>query len=140
MTDTDGVGGNRGEYCSYTIPDVGPFDDHDDSEWELSNFAVTQADRNHTIAAVAGCARAQLMNGTIVRRDGTSLAAPAVAGILYLADFSRCLGDTPGTCYAEVRLDAQNRTTANPNHGFIGDPRYDLPGRYYGYLITADPY
>ncbi len=133
--DTDARPGWLGADC-----DSNGWISRDDYYAGFSNYAVADADRNHTIAAVGACAQAERHDGSIATVHGTSFAAPAVAGILYLADFNRCSGDAPETCYAEVRADAQQRSQSDLNYGFIGDPFAPVSNRYYGYLVTADPY
>ena len=114
----------------------------DESKGTVSNWAGT-GDASHTIAAVGFCpTTVDLNNVPSSTVSGTSFAAPAVAGMIYLADFSRCATwVTAEQCQAYIRDDAYNRTFNDRRYGFSGDPLNNpISGRYYGYLATSRNY
>jgi hypothetical protein len=71
------------------------------------------------------------------RLSGTRQASAAVAGTAALCIARRACPGTPAQIIQELRADAAAFNQANPCHGFQGDPRHPLSGKYYGYLIRA---
>ena len=137
MTDTDGLPGGLGPKPSCV---TGQFDD---TYGTYSNYAATTTDSSHTIAAPGTCIVSDKNGGGTSVYQGTSQAAPHVAGAVALClndggVAGACAGLTPSQVIAKIRSDAQaNATTSN---GFSGDPLRPLTGRYYGYLLNAGAY
>lgn len=119
--------------------------DVDDTAADFSNYTtVGSSGPAHTIAAPGVC-----INSTYVTRSGnkmvatyatisgTSMASPHVAGAAALCALGPCSGMAPAAVITKLRADAD----AQPgSYGFTGDPDSPIGGRYYGYLVTADPY
>ncbi|MGW6405216.1 S8 family serine peptidase [Streptomyces sp. NPDC055134] len=73
--------------------------------------------------------------------SGTSFSAPAVTGVTALCIAKdRCGDSTPARNLRTIVSDAMKYNHANPRYGFFGDPRRPIPGRHYGYLVSADRY
>ena len=89
MSDNDGTAGGTGE-----PPTCRP-GESDDKYATFSNFAVSAADQNHTIAAPGVCIRSDWYNGGDNTISGTSMAAPHVAGAVALCINS---GGAGGPC------------------------------------------
>ncbi len=136
MADTDGLPGGVG-------PPTCVKHEHDDFYASYSNYAGSAAEQAHTIAAPGVCVLSDGLGGRTSTYDGTSQAAPHVAGSVAL-----CLNDggVPGPCaglgpaatLARIRADAAAASTAAS--GFTGDPWHSLAGRYFGYLVSASGY
>ena len=139
MTDTDGVPGGLGGTASC--------DSHQtvDRYATYSNYAssTSPADQAHLVAAPGTCVLSDGLGGKLSTYEGTSQAAPHVAGTVALCinDSSvdgPCAGLSPAGVIAKVRSDAQSAATAD--NGFIGDPLHPVSGKYFGYLVTASGY
>jgi subtilisin family serine protease len=140
VADSDGLPGGAGgaTTCSWHLPD--------DQFATFSNFAVTSADQDHTIAAPGVCILSdRLGGGTTSDFSGTSMASPHVAGSAALCIGPKkkkqrgvCYGMTPAQIRVKLRTDAAAHATLG--NGFNGDPNHPIVGRYYGYLVEASGY
>ena len=113
----------------------------DDAWASFSDFAVSEADAAHVVAAPGICIRSTVPGGQATD-SGTSAASPHVAGVIAL-----CMGEggVPGPCSgmssAEViqQIRADAAANATPGNGFLGDPNHPL-GPYFGFMVSAlDP-
>lgn len=131
MSDSDGRPGGLGPSCSSA----------DDTYAGYSNFALTEAAADHTIAAPGSCIRSTWPGGGHRTLSGTSMAAPHVAGAVAL-----CLGEAgargpcadlaPAEIISRLRADAQSRAAADGGYGFGGDPLRVSGSLYFGHLIA----
>jgi subtilisin family serine protease len=113
----------------------------DDSAAPFSNFATTNADQAHTVAAPGRCIVTDFLGGQLALESGTSFSSPLVAGAAALCIASGpCAGLTPAQIMQKLVSDASAYNTANPGYGFAGDPLRPQAGRYYGYLVPAALY
>ena len=138
MSDNDGTAGGTGG-----PPTCRP-GESDDKYATFSNFAVSAADQNHTIAAPGVCIRSDWYNGGDNTISGTSMAAPHVAGAVALCINSGgaggpCAPLAPAQIIDQMRADAETRS-AEADYGFVGDPRQPVDDRYYGYLVSGGSY
>lgn len=136
MTDTDGIPGGTG-------PRPCVKGQKDDTYGTYSNYAVSAADQAHTIAAPGTCVVSDAIGGGTSTYEGTSQAAPHVAGTVALClndggTAGPCSGLSPAGVIARVRSDAQAYATSL--NGFLGDPFHPLTGKYYGYLAYPGGY
>ncbi len=136
MTDTDGRPGGLG-------PKPCTKGQLDDTHATSSDYAVSAAEQAHTIAAPGTCVTSDGLGGRLSTYDGTSQAAPHVAGSLALCFndggiAGPCAGLSPAAAIARVRADAAADATAL--NGFKGDPWHPLTGKYFGYLVNASAY
>lgn len=136
MTDTDGLPGGLGPKPCVTRQ-------LDDTYATSSNYAVSAGEQDHTIAAPGTCITSDGLGGKTSTYDGTSQAAPHVAGTLALCIndggvAGPCSGLTPAAAIAKVRADAAAASTSA--NGFTGDPWHPLTGKYFGYLVSALTY
>jgi hypothetical protein len=134
VTNFDGLPGGLGtDPCG-----VGATDDTPASK---SNYAVSAADRAHTLAAPGVCPYTTLKGNRYgYVQSGTSLAAAALTGVVL--DCLRAGGACAGaTTVAEVHhiLISQARAAAERGRTFAGDPLSPVTGRYYGYLASTVP-
>jgi hypothetical protein len=134
MLDTDGAPGGLGVECESI---------DDDAALPLSNWAGSDADAAHTIAAPGGCVLSTALGGGTTTMTGTSMATPHVAGAVALCigegtDAGPCAGMTPAQTIATMRSTAAG-AAANIN-GFDGDPFHAMAGKYYGHLVHASPW
>jgi len=138
MSDSDGLPGGTGG------PPACRPSETDDMYASFSNFAVSAADQNHTIAGPGVCINSdRLGGGTINTFSGTSMASPHNAGTASLCIGSNrhpgpCAGMTPAQVIQKLRSDAASHATLS--NGFIGDPNHPVTGRYYGFLVEASGY
>jgi subtilisin family serine protease len=116
----------------------------DDRPASFSNFALTSAGAQHTIAAPGMCIRSTYQGDTYGTMSGTSMATPHVAGAVALClneggTNGPCAGKSPGQIVAHMRSTAADRTGDEPAFGFVGDPSRPVgsPQEYYGYLVAA---
>lgn len=112
----------------------------DDTYASFSNYAVSVADQNHTVAAPGVCLWSTFKNQSYGWMSGTSMAAPHATGVVELCILSgRCAG-APGDTIARVRSDSITYNYNNTNWGFKGDPLRPVTGKYFGVLIRAAQY
>jgi subtilisin len=142
MADSDGAPGKLGPspFCGQ----------QDETAATFSNFAVTVADQNHTMAGPGVCINSdRLGGGTRSDFSGTSMATPHVAGAVSLCIGAPrkpgpCAGMTPAQIIQKLRADAAAHATPGPipgsSNGFIGDPNHPIAGKYYGFLLEASAY
>jgi subtilisin len=136
MSDNDGKAGGTGGSPTCRSGES------DDKYATFSNFAVSAADQNHTIAAPGVCIRSDWYNGGYNTISGTSMAAPHVAGAVALCINSGgvggpCAGLAPVQITQQMRSDAETRSA---DYGFVSDPRQPVANRYYGYLVSGGSY
>lgn len=137
MTDTDGLPGGTGppDPC-HTQPVQ-----TDDTPATFSNFATSQADMAHTLAAPAVCDSSDYLGSNVATDSGTSFASPLGTGVVAL-----CIADGPcGGLSAKATIrkvinDTTRYNTKNPTWGFSGDPLRPVTGKYYGWLLQAGLY
>ncbi|MER5894412.1 S8 family serine peptidase [Streptomyces sp. NPDC001876] len=142
MADFDGRPGGDADQDCYGS-DAG-LDGHADDQASLlfSNFARSQADRRHTVAAPGVCIETTGSPGfPYVVEQGTNYAAPAVTGVAALCIAKgRCGTSSPGRNLRTIVDDATKYNRSHPRYGFLGDPLRPIKGRYYGPLVAANRY
>jgi subtilisin family serine protease len=131
MNDHDGAAGAQGTTAGCRI---------DDRAAGYSNYATQDADRAHMIAAPGTCITSTWLGGAYATIDGTSMAAPHVAGAAALClgeggEPGPCAGLTPAEIIERLRSEARAFRLANPGSGFLGDPEAPLGANHYGYLL-----
>src|SRR3954447_18597142 len=137
MSDTDGLPGGIGGAPSCVKGEA------DDRYASYSNFAVGAAAAAHTIAGPGTCVVSDKAGGGTSTYNGTSQAAPHVAGALALCEGSDgiagpCAGLAPAAVIQRLRADSASAATLA--NGFSGDPLRALTGRQYGNLVAAGLY
>jgi subtilisin len=140
MSDFDGRPGAQATPTCYGT-DFGQLGDRDDAAASYSNFATTEEDRAHTVAAPGTCVTGPLPGSLYAAAAGTSFSAPLVSGTAALCiDSGLCAeGDPVGTA-ERIRADASDHNTADQAYGFDGDPVRTAGVRYYGFLVRAAAY
>jgi subtilisin family serine protease len=132
--DTDGLPGGKG-------PDACPPSTiamTDDTAASFSNFAVSAADQQHTVAAPGACITSTSPGGAYTTaHSGTSFASPVTAGTLALClQAGSCPGGDGVRSVARFRELVAAYNENNPGYGFAGDPLRPNGDRYYGNLVT----
>jgi subtilisin len=134
MADSDGLPGGVGgpEPCLQQADDTPAF---------FSNFAVSQADQAHALAAPAVCVSSDYFGSDVATDSGTSFASPLGTGVvaLCIAD-GPCGGPSAKATIRKVINDTTRYNTKNPTWGFQGDPAHPVAGKYYGWLLQAGLY
>jgi subtilisin family serine protease len=143
IADLDGQPGGKAAPDCYGL-DLGPYGVADDTPAPFSNYAGTRRDLLHTIAAPAVCVETSFppeLPDAYFFADGTSLAAPAVAGTIALCiTDGKCRAGHPARNLLTVQADTASYNLSHRGYGYEGDPFRPLPGRSYGFLVTAAPY
>jgi len=139
VSDSDGLPGASGGASPCNSAEA------DDRAAGYSNFALTAAGSDHTLAAPGTCIRSTMPGGGYGRMSGTSMATPHVAGLvaLCLEEGGRsgaCAGLAPAEIIQRMRLEAAARAAADGGYGFLGDPQRVLSGRVYGNLAWVAPH
>jgi hypothetical protein len=122
---------------------IGQAAEADDTAASFSNFAVSPVDRLHTVAAPGVCVETtfppSLGFGDYGPATGTSFAAPAVAGtVASCIAHARCRPDSPARTIVGLQARTAAYNLSHPSFGFRSDPLRPVPGRFYGFLLTAD--
>jgi subtilisin len=143
ISDFDGRPGGQAAPICYGL-DVSAQGARDDQPAPYSNYATQVRDQLHTVAASGSCVTSttplSFGSGYGVG-DGTSFAAPAVAGTAALCiDSGRCPDGNPLVTGARLQADAAAYDQSEPGYGYLGDPLRPSGGRYYGYLVNAAMY
>ena len=113
----------------------------DDKFASWSRYAVSAADRAHTVAAPGICINSTYKGSTYGSNTGTSMATPHAAGaaVMCIATL-QCTG-TPAETIQKLIADAETYTRANPDYGFTGDPLRPVnSSTHYGWLVRAGLY
>jgi subtilisin len=110
----------------------------------FSNYATSAEDRAHTIAAPGVCIPTTAipeLGGYVFLYNGTSFAAPHVAGVVALCISSgACKGLTVPQIEAKIVSDAAAYSAKHADYGFTGDPQHPAGPGYYGPLVRAAAY
>jgi subtilisin len=137
MSDSDGASGGHGGAPTCRTGET------DDSPATFSNYATTDGDRAHTIAAPGVCITSTWKGGGYNTISGTSMASPHAAGTVALCIASllpsTCAGLSPSAIIAKIRSDAADAAAPPSSYGFAGDANSG-GAKYYGHLIYAGGY
>jgi subtilisin family serine protease len=137
MTDTDGLPGGVGpaDPCNDGPTFV------DDTPAPFSNFAVSQEDSAHTLAAPGVCVSSDYFGSNVATDSGTSFASPFGAGVVALCiAHGPCGGLSAKETLRKVVNETARYNTRHPSWGFSGDPLRPVTGKYYGWLLQAGLY
>jgi len=137
MSDSDGKTGATGGALTCRTGEL------DDKYATFSNYGVSAADINHTVAGPGVCIYSTWLNNGYNTISGTSMATPHVSGSVALCfgnggTAGPCAGLTPAQVVQKMRSDAQAHATAS--NGFTGDPFSPIAGKYFGYLVWDGGY
>ena len=140
MTDLDGQPGGRTRLDCHDT-DIRDYGEADDSIASFSNFATGARDRLHTLAAPGVCMETTVMGpdgagwGVV---DGTSYAAPVVAGLLAgCIQSGPCRDGRPALNGGVLLAGAAAHALRRPEAGFTGDPLHPVgDGRWSGFLVV----
>lgn len=143
MADFDGrPGGRAAADCGGTALGGSGFVD-DQIALPMAGFARTDADRRHLVAAPGVCLAATGAVADPLPRLITAAgpAAAVAAGVTALCIAGRkCPTDDSATTVRRIVGDATRHHLRHPDHGYYGDPRHPVRGRFYGPLLTAGLY
>ena len=134
MVDSDGLPGGLGgpDPCLQQADDTPAF---------FSNFAVSQKDSAHTLAAPGVCVSSDYFGSNVATDSGTSFASPFGAGVVALCiAHGPCGGLSPKEVLRKVVNETAGYNTRHPSWGFSGDPLRPVAGKYYGWLLQAGLY
>ncbi len=137
MSDSDGASGGTGGAPACLTSEG------DDTFASFSNYAVSAATINHTVAGPGVCINSTWKGSSYNTISGTSMATPHLSGVVALCignggAAGPCAGMTPAQIVQKIRADAQAHATAT--NGFNGDPLHPVAGKYFGYLAWAGGY
>ncbi|MGY1661906.1 S8 family serine peptidase [Geodermatophilus sp. SYSU D00705] len=139
-SDFDGRPGGQASPTCYGT-DFGQLGDRDDAAASYSNYATTEQDRSHTVAAPGTCVTGPMPGSAYGAAAGTSFSAPLVSGTAALCiDAGICSAGDPVATADRIRADATDHNTADRAYGFEGDPVRMAGERYYGFLVRAAAY
>jgi subtilisin family serine protease len=113
----------------------------DDKFASFSRYAISAADRAHTVAAPGICIKSTYKGSTYGNNTGTSMATPHATGAAAMCIATlQCTG-TPAETIQKLIADAETYTRANPSYGFTGDPLRPVnSSTHYGWLVRAGLY
>jgi subtilisin family serine protease len=132
VVDYDGVPGGLGKSPCTAV-------DPDDSAYNASNFAVSEADKAHVIASPGVCPYTTKKGNQVgYVQSGTSMSAAALSGVVLdcLRPSGACAGQTSSATIRSTVKSVASQAAAK-GHVFKGDPLHPIAGKYYGYLAST---